>query len=168
MFDLDTHQVITIGEGSLMYDRTAYWIARPATPERAPRKTVAIILVALTLVVLVVCLSGNAARPSSAAEPISVSDGAPKVENPGAFSSMLEKIMSADANLGQAAFYAKQYPNARVWQANYDVMVRSCLQAVSEYDAAASKYTLGALSDHGLPSQVDIAVAPTDCRPPTP
>lgn len=151
-----------------MHDRTEYWMARPSPPERAPHRAVSIILVALALVVLVVSLSGNASHPSAAATPILASDSAPTVDNSAAFTSMLEKVMSADASLGQAAFYVKQYPYARVWQANYEVILSSCLRAVAEYDAAASKYTLSALTNQGLIGQVDMTAASTDCRAPTP
>jgi len=165
VFDLDPQVIIT--GGFIMLDRTAYWIARPPTPERPPRKAVAI-SVALTLVLLVIGLSGTTAHPSQAATPLLAGDGKPTLDNPAAFTSMLRKVMLADASLGQAGYYAKQYPHALAWQVNYQQMVNSCLRAVAEYDGAASKYTLNAFTNQDLPRQIDITAAPTDCRSPRP
>jgi len=151
-----------------MNERTAYWAARPPTPERAPRKAVAIILVALTVLVVLIGLSGTTAHPSQAATPLVVGDGDPTLTNPAAFTRMLEKVMLADASLGQAGFYAKAYPHSLGWKVNYEVMVNACLRAVAEYDAAASKYTLGAFTNQGLPRQVDTTAAATDCSEPKP
>lgn len=150
-----------------MQDRTAYWIARPSTPERAPRKAVAV-LVALTLTVLVVGMSGSTAHPSQAATPLVVSDGRPTLDNPAAFTRLLEKVMLADARLGQAGYYVKKYPGSLAWQVNYQELVNSCLRVVAEYDGAASTYTVNAFTNQGLPRQIDITAAPTDCRSPQP
>lgn len=153
-----------------MNDRTAYWLDRPSTSpgKRAAHKLVAVIFMVLTLVVVAVGLSGTTAQPGQASTPLAVTPDAPALADPAPFTTRLERIMLADARLGQAAFYARQYPHSLVWQQNYEGMVRSCQRAVAEYDAAAAKYTQRALSNEGLPRRIDITAATTDCRAPLP
>lgn len=151
-----------------MNDSTAYSHTRLSTPGlwRPALRAVAVVLVALALLLFVVGLSGTAAHRGQAPKHVLARERVTSLVNPAAFTSGLENVMLADARLGQASFYAKEHPHGHAWQVNYQVLVSACLRAVAKYDAAASQYTAGALTDQGLPAQIDITAAPTDCREP--
>lgn len=95
---------------------------------------------------------------------IKINSGANRIAAQEAFEALYAQIQAYDKNLDQAATDKAAYPNDPFWAANYSGLVKTCNDAVLQYNADARKVSREKWLTDDLPYEIDQNDPRFDCK----
>lgn len=93
-----------------------------------------------------------------------VNDGQNRIAAQEAFEALYAQIKAYDRNLDQAAKDKAEHPGDPFYATNYSGLVKTCNDAVAQYNADARKVTRAKWISPDLPYEIDLNDPATDCK----
>jgi hypothetical protein len=90
-------------------------------------------------------------------------DGRNRIAAQEAFEALYQQIQAYDRNLDQAAKDKAEHPNDAFFATNYSGLVKTCNDAVAQYNADARKVSRAKWLSPDLPYEIDTTDPKTDC-----
>jgi len=91
-------------------------------------------------------------------------DGRNRVAAQESFEALYAQIKAYDRNLDQAAKDKAEHPGDSFYATNYSGLVKTCNDAVGQYNADARKVTRAKWLSPDLPYEIDATSPDTDCK----
>lgn len=95
---------------------------------------------------------------------IIVNDGKNQIASQELFEALYQQIQVYDRNLDQAAADKAEHPNDTFFATNYSGLVKTCNDAVGQYNADAKKVSRAKWMSEDLPYQIDQTNPLFDCK----
>lgn len=136
---------------------------------RTAPSLIAWILAAVALVILLVggiwAIKVATSGPKGAGDQTrQVNSGTNRIGAQEQFESLFNEVKAYDQQLDQAAADKKANPGDRFFATNYSGLVKQCIDARNQYDAAANQVTKAKWRDPNLPYQIDATDPALDCK----
>jgi hypothetical protein len=80
------------------------------------------------------------------------------------FEALYAQIQAYDRNLDQAAKDKAEHPNDSFYATNYSGLVKTCNDAIGQYNADARKVSRAKWLTDDLPYEIDLSNPATDCK----
>ena len=93
-----------------------------------------------------------------------VNDGKNQIASQEAFEALFAQIQAYDRNLDQAAKDKAEHPGDAFFATNYSGLVKTCNDAVFQYNADARKISKSKWMSADLPYEIDLNNPLTDCK----
>jgi hypothetical protein len=95
---------------------------------------------------------------------IKINSGDNRINAQETFEQLYQQIQAYDRNLDQAAADKAEHPGDSFYATNYSGLVKTCNDAVFQYNAEARKVSRAKWRDPALPFEIDTANLLTDCK----
>lgn len=93
-----------------------------------------------------------------------VNDGRNQIAAQETFEALFQQIQAYDRNLDQAAADKAEHPGDAFFATNYSGLVKTCNDAVAQYNADANKVSRAKWMSEDLPFQIDQTNPLFDCK----
>lgn len=91
-------------------------------------------------------------------------DGRNRIAAQESFEALYQQIQAYDRNLDQAAKDKAEHPGDAFYATNYSGLVKTCNDAIGQYNADARKVTRAKWLTPDLPYEIDATNPSTDCK----
>lgn len=95
---------------------------------------------------------------------VQVNSGKNRIASQEAFEALFAQIQAYDKNLDQAALDKKEHPGDSFYATNYSGLVKTCNDAVAQYNADARKVSRAKWLTQDLPYEIDQNDPRFDCK----